>query len=80
MKAEGLIEKPFVPKRRSFTFPPVEKMGANVVEIKVGVDIGIASGACKHAIEAINNLRSNVFLLRFGWCVWKGRRENVIMW
>ncbi|WIA42252.1 hypothetical protein OEZ86_008269 [Tetradesmus obliquus] len=34
MKAEGLIEKPFVPKRRSFTFPPVEKMGANVVEIK----------------------------------------------
>ncbi|KAF6252209.1 P-loop containing nucleoside triphosphate hydrolase protein [Scenedesmus sp. NREL 46B-D3] len=34
MKAEGLIEKPFVPKRRSFTFPPVEKMGTNVVEIK----------------------------------------------
>lgn len=27
IKAEGLIEKPFVPKKRSFTFPPVEKMG-----------------------------------------------------
>jgi hypothetical protein len=36
MRAEGLIEKPFVPKRRSFTFPPVEKMGAKVVDIKVG--------------------------------------------
>jgi hypothetical protein len=35
MKAEGLVEKPFVPKKRSFTFPPVEKMGSNVVEIKV---------------------------------------------
>jgi hypothetical protein len=35
MKAEGLVEKPFVPKRRSFTFPPVEKMGTNVVDIKV---------------------------------------------
>lgn len=34
MKAEGLIEKPFVPKRRSFTFPPVEKMGVNVVNIR----------------------------------------------
>jgi hypothetical protein len=28
IKAEGLVEKPFVPKRRAFTFPPVEKMGA----------------------------------------------------
>jgi hypothetical protein len=35
MKAEGLVEKPFVPKKRSFTFPPVEKMGTNVVDIKV---------------------------------------------
>lgn len=34
IKAEGLIEKPFVPKRRSFHFPPVEKMGQNVVTIK----------------------------------------------
>lgn len=34
MKAEGLIEKPFVPKRRSFAFPPVEKMGSTVVEIR----------------------------------------------
>eukprot|EP00878_Enallax_costatus_P031305 GHUV01034225.1.p1 GENE.GHUV01034225.1~~GHUV01034225.1.p1 ORF type:complete len:665 (+),score=134.63 GHUV01034225.1:184-2178(+) len=32
MKAEGLIEKPFVAKRRSFTFPPVEKMGQTVVQ------------------------------------------------
>jgi ATPase subunit of ABC transporter with duplicated ATPase domains len=34
MKAEGLVEKPFVPKKRSFTFPPVEKMGARVVSIE----------------------------------------------
>jgi ATPase subunit of ABC transporter with duplicated ATPase domains len=34
MKDEGLIEKPFVPKKRSFTFPPVEKMGQSVVSIK----------------------------------------------
>jgi hypothetical protein len=39
MKAEGLVEKPFVPKRRSFTFPPVEKMGTNVVDIKVGAGL-----------------------------------------
>jgi hypothetical protein len=31
MRAEGLVEKPFVPKRRAFTFPPVEKMGASVL-------------------------------------------------
>lgn len=31
IKAEGLIEKPFVPKKRSFTFPPVEKMGQRCV-------------------------------------------------
>lgn len=30
IKAEGLIEKPFVAKKRSFTFPPVEKMGQKV--------------------------------------------------
>ena len=30
IKAEGLIEKPFVPKRKAFTFPPVEKMGQKV--------------------------------------------------
>lgn len=34
MKAEGLIPKPFVPKKRSFTFPPVEKMGQRVVGIE----------------------------------------------
>eukprot|EP00879_Flechtneria_rotunda_P011902 GHRR01012431.1.p1 GENE.GHRR01012431.1~~GHRR01012431.1.p1 ORF type:complete len:661 (+),score=250.45 GHRR01012431.1:1092-3074(+) len=34
MKAEGLIEKPFVPKKRTFTFPPVEKMGQTVLSIK----------------------------------------------
>ncbi|GBF90920.1 ABC transporter F family member-like [Raphidocelis subcapitata] len=33
IRAEGLIEKPFVPKRRAFTFPPVEKMGQSVVSI-----------------------------------------------
>lgn len=33
MKAEGLIEKPFVPKRRSFLFPPVDKMGQTVLEV-----------------------------------------------
>lgn len=27
IKEEGLIEKPFVPKKRSFTFPPVQNMG-----------------------------------------------------
>ncbi len=30
IRAEGLIEKPFVPKKRSFTFPPVDKMGQKV--------------------------------------------------
>jgi hypothetical protein len=34
MKAEGLVPKPFVPKKRSFTFPPVEKMGQKVVTIE----------------------------------------------
>lgn len=34
MKTEGLIEKPFVAKRRSFTFPPVEKMGQSVVQAR----------------------------------------------
>jgi len=33
IKAEGLIEKPFVPKRRAFAFPPVEKMGQTVCSI-----------------------------------------------
>lgn len=30
IKSEGLIEKPFVAKKRSFAFPPVEKMGQKV--------------------------------------------------
>lgn len=34
MKEEGLIEKPFVPKKRSFTFPLVEKMGQKVLTIE----------------------------------------------
>ncbi|KAG2431609.1 hypothetical protein HYH02_013302 [Chlamydomonas schloesseri] len=34
IKAEGLIEKPFVPKRKAFTFPPVEKMGQKVLTIE----------------------------------------------
>jgi ATPase subunit of ABC transporter with duplicated ATPase domains len=34
MKAEGLIEKPFVPKRRAFTFPPVERMGQVAVQVE----------------------------------------------
>lgn len=24
---EGLVQKPFMPKKRSFAFPPVERMG-----------------------------------------------------
>ena len=34
MKAEGLVEKPFVPKRRAFAFPPVETMGATVATVR----------------------------------------------
>ncbi|EFJ51883.1 hypothetical protein VOLCADRAFT_56598 [Volvox carteri f. nagariensis] len=34
IRAEGLIEKPFVPKKKSFTFPPVEKMGQRVLTIE----------------------------------------------
>jgi len=34
MKAEGLIEKPFVAKRRAFTFPPVERMGQVAVQVE----------------------------------------------
>lgn len=34
IRAEGIIERPFVPKRRSFTFPPVEKMGQRVLSIE----------------------------------------------
>ncbi|GFR43044.1 hypothetical protein Agub_g4050 [Astrephomene gubernaculifera] len=34
IRAEGLIEKPFVPKRKAFTFPPVEKMGQRVLSIE----------------------------------------------
>ncbi len=30
IKEEGLIEKPFIAKKRSFTFPEVEKMGQKV--------------------------------------------------
>jgi ATPase subunit of ABC transporter with duplicated ATPase domains len=33
IKAEGLIEKPFVAKRRAFTFPPVERMGQVAVQV-----------------------------------------------
>lgn len=33
MREEGLIEKPFVAKRRSFTFPSAERMGQRVLEI-----------------------------------------------
>lgn len=34
IKEEGLIEKPFVAKKRSFTFPPVEKMGQKVLTVE----------------------------------------------
>mmetsp|Transcript_5166 Transcript_5166/g.11242 ORF Transcript_5166/g.11242 Transcript_5166/m.11242 type:complete len:696 (+) Transcript_5166:136-2223(+) len=34
IKAEGLIEKPFVAKKRAFTFPPVEKMGQKVLTVE----------------------------------------------
>ncbi|GLI58502.1 hypothetical protein VaNZ11_000233, partial [Volvox africanus] len=34
IRAEGLIEKPFVPKKKSFTFPHVEKMGQRVLTIE----------------------------------------------
>ncbi len=35
LRSEGtFVEKPFVPKKRSFRFPPVETMGQRVVDIK----------------------------------------------
>ena len=34
IKAEGLVEKPFVPKRRAFSFPPVERMGQVAVSVE----------------------------------------------
>lgn len=34
MRADGLIEKPFVMKKRSFTFPDVERMGQRVLDIQ----------------------------------------------
>lgn len=34
IKEEGLIEKPFIPKKRSFTFPHVEKMGQKVLTVE----------------------------------------------
>ena len=34
IKEEGLIDKPFIPKKRSFTFPPVEKMGQKVLTVE----------------------------------------------
>ncbi|KAG1676928.1 hypothetical protein FOA52_014804 [Chlamydomonas sp. UWO 241] len=34
IKAEGLIEKPYVAKRRTFAFPHVEKMGQQVLTIE----------------------------------------------
>ncbi len=43
IKAEGLIEKPFVPKKKTFTFPPVEKMGQRVLSIEVGQQ-GVGGG------------------------------------
>lgn len=33
MRADGLIEKPYVAKRRSFTFPNAERLGRRVLEI-----------------------------------------------
>jgi len=50
MKAEGLIPKPFVPKKRSFTFPPVEKMGQRVVGIEGGCvnDGNVTNKRTKH--------------------------------
>ena len=33
LRAEGLIEKPFVSKRRSFTFPDAETMGQLALRI-----------------------------------------------
>eukprot|EP00197_Chlamydomonas_leiostraca_P006476 CAMPEP_0202869404 /NCGR_PEP_ID=MMETSP1391-20130828/12431_1 /ASSEMBLY_ACC=CAM_ASM_000867 /TAXON_ID=1034604 /ORGANISM="Chlamydomonas leiostraca, Strain SAG 11-49" /LENGTH=706 /DNA_ID=CAMNT_0049549717 /DNA_START=43 /DNA_END=2163 /DNA_ORIENTATION=- len=43
IKEEGLIEKPFVEKKRSFTFPPVDKMGQKVVSIR-GLTHGYSRG------------------------------------
>jgi ABC-type transport system involved in cytochrome bd biosynthesis fused ATPase/permease subunit len=34
MKAEGLLQKPFVPKKRKFVFPSVERMGQLVLRIE----------------------------------------------
>lgn len=33
MRDDGLIEKPYVAKRRSFTFPNAERLGRRVLEI-----------------------------------------------
>lgn len=33
MRADGLIEKPYVAKRRSFTFPNAERLGRRVLDI-----------------------------------------------
>ena len=35
IKAEGaLVPKPYVPKKRTFAFPPVERMGQRVLSIR----------------------------------------------
>ncbi len=34
MKAEGLLQKPFIPKKRKFIFPHVERMGQLVLRIE----------------------------------------------
>lgn len=34
MKAEGLLQKPFVPKKRKFVFPAVERMGQVVLRME----------------------------------------------
>lgn len=48
IKEEGLIEKPFVAKKRSFTFPIVEKMGQKV---RGCVESDQLCGACGWSVQ-----------------------------
>jgi hypothetical protein len=67
---EGLVPKPFVPKRRSFTFPPVEKMGQRV-RWKYYYDIVIIGNFLLYYYYYIIIMRANQIFKCFDFPCWQ---------
>ena len=45
MREEGLVGKPFVPKKRSFAFPPVDRMGCACTDVASQAELPIMTVA-----------------------------------